>query len=68
MRRGSKTSASPASPDAGIVQGLIKDTFALWLNQHPDQGEKIAMLASSQARTLHAVQQSRHASNGTNRK
>ena len=27
---------------AGIVQGVIKDAFALWLNQHPDQGEKIA--------------------------
>jgi topoisomerase-4 subunit B len=34
---------------AGIVQGVIKDTFALWLNQHPDQGEKIAMLAIANA-------------------
>src|SRR6202051_1379764 len=34
---------------AGIVQGVIKDAFALWLNQHPDQGEKIAMLAVSNA-------------------
>ncbi len=34
---------------AGIVQGVIKDAFALWLNQHPDQGEKIAMLAISNA-------------------
>jgi topoisomerase IV subunit B len=34
---------------AGIVQGVIKDAFALWLNQHPDQGEKIAMLAISKA-------------------
>ena len=34
---------------AGIVQGVIKDAFALWLNQHPDQGEKIAMLAIGKA-------------------
>jgi len=34
---------------AGIVQGVIKDAFALWLNQHPDQGEKIAMLAIANA-------------------
>jgi topoisomerase-4 subunit B len=31
------------------VQGVIKDAFALWLNQHPDQGEKIAMLAIAKA-------------------
>ncbi len=36
---------------AGIVQGVIKDAFALWLNQHPDQGEKIAMLAISPMRS-----------------
>jgi topoisomerase-4 subunit B len=34
---------------AGIVQGVIKDAFALWLNQHPDQGEQIAQLAISSA-------------------
>jgi len=34
---------------AGIVQGVIKDAFALWLNQHPDQGEKIAMTAIAKA-------------------
>jgi topoisomerase-4 subunit B len=34
---------------AGIVQGVIKDAFALWLNQHSDQGEKIAMLAIAKA-------------------
>ena len=34
---------------AGIVQGVIKDAFALWLNQHPDQGEKIAMMAIAKA-------------------
>ncbi len=31
------------------MQGVIKDAFALWLNQHPDQGEKIAMLAIANA-------------------
>jgi topoisomerase-4 subunit B len=34
---------------AAIVQGVIKDAFALWLNQHPDQGEKIAMMAIANA-------------------
>ena len=34
---------------AGVVQGAIKDAFALWLNQHPDQGEKIAMMAIANA-------------------
>jgi topoisomerase IV subunit B len=34
---------------AGIVQGVIKDAFALWLNQHPDQGEQIAQLAIASA-------------------
>ncbi|HMD75294.1 MAG TPA: DNA topoisomerase IV subunit B [Steroidobacteraceae bacterium] len=34
---------------AGIVQGVIKDAFALWLNQHPDQGEQIAQLAIANA-------------------
>ena len=34
---------------AGIVQGVIKDAFALWLNQHPDQGEQIAQLAIATA-------------------
>jgi topoisomerase-4 subunit B len=34
---------------AGVVQGVIKDAFALWLNQHPDQGEKIAMMAIANA-------------------
>ncbi len=37
---------------AAAVQGVVKDAFALWLNQHPDQGEQIAQLAiaSAQAR------------------
>jgi topoisomerase-4 subunit B len=34
---------------AGIVQGVIKDAFALWLNQHPEQGEQIAQLAIANA-------------------
>jgi topoisomerase-4 subunit B len=34
---------------AGIVQGVIKDAFALWLNQHPDQGGEIAQLAIASA-------------------
>ncbi len=34
---------------AGIVQGVIKDAFALWLNQHPDLGEQIAQLAIASA-------------------
>jgi topoisomerase-4 subunit B len=34
---------------AGVVQGVIKDSFALWLNQHPDQGEQIAQLAIASA-------------------
>jgi topoisomerase-4 subunit B len=34
---------------AGIVQGVVKDAFALWLNQHPEQGEQIAQLAIANA-------------------
>src|SRR4030088_1425673 len=34
---------------AVIVQGGIKDALALWLNQHPDQGEKMSMLAIANA-------------------
>jgi topoisomerase IV subunit B len=34
---------------AGVVQGIIKDSFALWLNQHPEQGEQIAQLAIANA-------------------
>jgi topoisomerase-4 subunit B len=30
---------------AAFVSGVVKDQFALWLNQHPDTGEKIAQLA-----------------------
>jgi topoisomerase-4 subunit B len=34
---------------AAVVQGVIKDAFALWLNQHPEQGEQIAQLAIANA-------------------
>ena len=34
---------------AGIVQGVIKDAFALWLNQHPEQGEQIAQIVIANA-------------------
>lgn len=34
---------------AAFVSGVTKDQFALWLNQHPDGGEKIAQLAISSA-------------------
>jgi topoisomerase-4 subunit B len=37
---------------AAFVSGVVKDQFALWLNQHPETGERIAQLAitSAQAR------------------
>ncbi|MDX1454497.1 MAG: DNA topoisomerase IV subunit B [Gammaproteobacteria bacterium] len=37
---------------APFVSGVVKDAFALWLNQHPEAGEAIAQLAiqSAQAR------------------
>jgi len=37
---------------AAFVSGVVKDQWALWLNQHPDSGERIALLAitSAQAR------------------
>jgi topoisomerase-4 subunit B len=30
---------------AAFVSGVVKDQFGLWLNQHPESGEKIAQLA-----------------------
>jgi topoisomerase-4 subunit B len=30
---------------AGFVAGVVKDSFALWLNQHPETGDEIAELA-----------------------
>jgi len=34
---------------AAFVSGVVKDAFSLWLNQHTDQGELIAMLAIDNA-------------------
>ena len=34
---------------AAFVSGVIKDGFALWLNQHPETGDSIAQLAISKA-------------------
>ncbi|WP_126456132.1 DNA topoisomerase IV subunit B [Sulfuriflexus mobilis] len=36
---------------AAFVSGVTKDAFSLWLNQHPEGGERIAMLAVSNAQT-----------------
>lgn len=34
---------------AAFVSGIAKDSFSLWLNQHPDIGEQIAQLAIQNA-------------------
>jgi topoisomerase-4 subunit B len=34
---------------AGFVSGVVKDAFALWLNQHPETGDEIADLAIARA-------------------
>lgn len=34
---------------AAFVSGVVKDSFSLWLNQHPDAGEKISELAIQNA-------------------
>ena len=36
---------------AAFVSGIVKDQFGLWLNQHPDAGERIAQLAIGNAQT-----------------
>lgn len=36
---------------AAFVSGVIKDSFALWLNQHPETGGAIANLAISKAQS-----------------
>jgi len=41
------TSREPAA----FVSGIVKDQLALWLNQHPDSGERIAQLAISNAQS-----------------
>jgi len=39
------TSREPAA----FVSGIVKDQFGLWLNQHPEAGERIAQLAIANA-------------------
>ncbi|MDZ7770033.1 MAG: DNA topoisomerase IV subunit B [Woeseiaceae bacterium] len=34
---------------AAFVTGVVKDSFALWLNQHPESGDQIAQLAIGKA-------------------
>jgi topoisomerase-4 subunit B len=34
---------------AGFVSGVVKDSFALWLNQHPETGDEIAEFAIANA-------------------
>lgn len=36
---------------AAFVSGVVRDAFSLWLNQHPETGEKITQLAISNAQT-----------------
>ncbi len=36
---------------ATFVAGVVKDSFALWLNQHVESGEKIAQIAIARAET-----------------
>lgn len=36
---------------APFVSGVVKDAFSLWLNQHTDAGEQIAVLAISSAQS-----------------
>ncbi|MDH3337809.1 MAG: DNA topoisomerase IV subunit B [Gammaproteobacteria bacterium] len=36
---------------AAFVTGVIKDSFSLWLNQHPETGDQIAQLAINKAQT-----------------
>ncbi|MBD3669777.1 MAG: DNA topoisomerase IV subunit B, partial [Gammaproteobacteria bacterium] len=36
---------------AAFVSGVVKDAFSLWLNQHPELGERIAELAISNAQS-----------------
>src|SRR4029078_3503332 len=46
---------------AAFVSGVVKDAFALWLNQHPEAGEKIAQYAieNAQERTQAAARVTR---------
>ncbi|MFP4131679.1 MAG: DNA topoisomerase IV subunit B [Thiohalospira sp.] len=38
-----------ARETAAFVSGVVKDSFSLWLNQHPESGEAVAALAISRA-------------------
>ncbi len=46
---------------AAFVSGVVKDAFALWLNQHPETGERIAQFAigNAQERTRQAARVTR---------
>jgi topoisomerase-4 subunit B len=46
---------------AAFVSGVVKDAFALWLNQHPEAGERIAQFAigNAQERTKAAARVTR---------
>jgi topoisomerase-4 subunit B len=36
---------------AGFVSGVVKDSFALWLNQHPESGDELVELAVTHAQS-----------------
>ncbi|MDX1562877.1 MAG: DNA topoisomerase IV subunit B, partial [Gammaproteobacteria bacterium] len=36
---------------AGFVSGVVKDSFALWLNRHPETGDELTELAVAHAQT-----------------
>jgi len=36
---------------AAFVSGVVKDALSMWLNQHPEAGERIAMLAVTNAQS-----------------
>jgi len=42
---------------ASFVSGVVKDSFALWLNRHVEEGEAIASLAIEQALKRHKARQ-----------
>jgi len=47
---GQTKNGSPRANRA-FVSGIVKDQFGLWLNQHPEAGERIAMLAIGKRRS-----------------
>lgn len=42
---------------AAFVSGIVKDHFGLWLNQHPDAGERIAQIAIANAQNRQRASQ-----------